>query len=114
MDADDLGRRTGLVHFDLDGLVSTIIDDKGPVCSVQLGIQLNSQLLIGRAREHEFGALDQLAEHGKRRILEGGITCSSCPAIDGISHRTLSLMGLAKRRNTMNEEPALQLRTDQC
>jgi hypothetical protein len=26
----------------------------------------------------------------------------------------LSLMGLAKRRNTMNEEPALQLRTDQC
>jgi len=69
VDANALGRRTGFVNFDLDGLVSTTSDDKGPVVSVQLGIQFNPQLLIGRAREHELGVLDQLAEHGKQADL---------------------------------------------
>lgn len=69
MDVNDLGRRTGVLHFDLDGLVSTTMDDEGPVFSVQLGIQFNPQLLIGRAREHELGVLDQLAEHGKKADL---------------------------------------------
>ena len=110
MDVNNTGRRTGPVHFDLDGLVSTTIDDEGPGIGVQLGIQLNSQLLIGRAREHEFGALDQLAEHGKKADLGRRHYLFSRPVIGDISPEQILFWwphGILAG-NTMHKQPPLQ------